>query len=828
MITSGAERGTKSGSPAQKAVKNKYFTDWQDMIAEADQLVYEDALDSGDRSQISSFYNGRQSMSNAEADEQGINELTNHLFGYDSMAQAKAQIEAIYTRPQQVWTVNLSGVPQQMQQKWSMAVSKNLNDVIKASGRLKPQIKSIAGDAVLYGRACAMFRDSYDWCPRLMRPLVPRGTGTLAGDVPYAVVPSYLSLTELIRAQERHKRGAKRGLKSFWKGEALAAAIDTLQENVSKGNFIAADGRTQADEVEQDFQENKIMYSQYRTKLPVYYIYTGHPDEEGTPADLTILARYTPNQMASAAKAQSSLPTCLYERENLFDKADHWLHPFFVDASLDGEMTWHRVMGLGRLNYDNDVDVEEFFNEAMQGSKENLRRTFKVGQQGDWELIKRWNDGEYASNLLPPGVDIAEMSKNPNFQYAFNTMAMLQQQSHKNAGTSFGASSPPDSKKELQVQALERQGRNAETMGNRINDIYECFDRLGTEIYRRMLGETPLPLDDGYEEIVQFQRLCRNDGVPVEILRKLFEAGTSGTVVETNRTVGDGNQVKEQMVNSFLMQQIHIYSPEAQEIIKRRVTASLTRDYAFAEEVVPYDKKPDSNQVARANEENNSCINRGIGGYIPPYGADDVDAVHLQEHFGAMQAMLMKGKANKGWDMTDLAGFKALGSHSAGHIQRIAQNPQAKAMATKLMQTLQGLAKQGQEFANNLAKQQQAEQPSPVEQAKLQLAGKKQELDVRKQTALEKHRKATIMLQTRKAASGEVIAAAQLINSERQASHKAHMDKIDRASAALDFAHQMLSEKDDYNLERDKHALDMNQFQASQQEPEEETEPAAA
>ena len=147
-------------------------------------------------------------------------------------------------------------------------------------------------------------------------------------------------------------------------------------------------------------------------------------------------------------------------------------------------------------------------------------------------------------------------------------------------------------------------------------------------------------------------------------------------------------------------------------------------------------------------------------------------------------------------------------------------------MATKLMQTLQGLAKQGQEFANNLAKQQQAEQPSPVEQAKLQLASKKQELDVRKQAALEKHRKATIMLQTRKAASGEVIAAAQLINSERQASHKAHMDKIDRAHAALDFAHQMLSEKDDYNLEHMKLAQDQSQFDAGQQQPDE--QPAAA
>jgi hypothetical protein len=812
--------------------KNRYFGTYQAMQDEADQLIYEDEADSSDRAVISSFYNGRQTMSTAEADAQGVNELTNHLFGYDSMAVAKAQIESIYTKPEQVWSVKLPNVPLQIRQKWEMAVSRNFNTVIKKSSRLKPQIKTLAGDAVLFGSAFPMFRDMRDWCPKTMRPLVPRGTGTMSQDVPYAVVPSFLGLEELIRIYERHKRAAKRGLKTYWKGPTVASAIETLNGNVSKGNFIYADSRIQADEVEHQFQETKMLYAQYRTKLPVYYVYTSHPDKEGCPADLTILARYTPTQMAQADKEKRSMPTCLFECSELFDRAEHWLHPFFIDASIDGEMTWHRVMGLGRLNYDSDVDVEEFFNEAMQGSKENLRRTFKVAQQGDWELIKRWNDGEYASNLLPPGVDIAEMGKNPNFQYAFSTMEMLRAQSAKNAGTSYGGAQPPNNKKELQIQALERQGRNAETMGNRISDIYECFDRMGSEIYRRMLGESPLPLDPGYEEVKAFQELCRADGVPVEILRKLHQAGSFGTVVETNRTVGDGNQVREQMVNQFLMQSIHMYSPEAQELIKRRVTASMTRDYGFAEAIVPFQQKPDANQVERARTENSSCLEQGITGFVPETSADDIDATHLKVHLPAMQALLAKGKVgNKGWDEMDLAGFKSLGSHSAIHIQRIAQNPDAKQMATQLMQTLQGIAKQGQEFANNLAKQREAVQVDPVEQAKLEIANQKEQLNFRKQVALEKHRKAVLQLQERKAATGEVVAAAQLANAERQTSHKIHMDKIDKAQKHLDMAHELLQNRSMERLQRDQMAQNQSQFDAGQEdeeEPQEQPEEVAA
>lgn len=812
---------------SDKPVANRYFKTYDDMQAEADQLVFEDSLDSADRAVISGFYNGRQVMSTAEADAQGVNELTNHLFGYDSMSVAKAQIEAIYTRPQQVWSVKLPDLPLQIRQKWELSVSNRFNSVIKDSGRLKPQIKTLAGDGVLFGSAFPMFRDTIDWCPKTMRPLVPRGTGTMATDVPYAIVPSYLSVNELMRIQGASKKAGKRGYKSHWKMDTVASAIETLTGNISKGNFIYSDGRIAPDEVEQQYQETKMLYAQYRTKLPVYYIYTSHPDKFGSPCDLTILARYTPTQMAQAEKDQKAMPTCLYECEELFDRAEHWLHPFFIDASLDGEMTWHRVMGLGRLNYDSDVDVEEFFNEAMQGSKENLRRTFKVAQQGDWELIKRWNDGEYASNLLPPGVDIAEMGKNPNFQYAFSTMEMLRAQSAKNAGTSYGGSSPPNNKKELQVQALERQGRNAETMGNRISDIYECFDGLGNEIYRRMLAPIPLESDPGYEEIKAFQDMCRIDGVPVEILRKLFEAGTAGTVIETNRTVGDGNQVREQMVNAALMQRIHFYSPEAQQIILRRVTAAETRDFKFAEETVPFEPKPDANQIERARSENSACRDRGITGFIPAYSADDIDAIHLQEHLPDMQALLAKGKVgNAGWDEMDLGAFKSLGSHSAGHIQRIAQNPEAKGMATKLFQTLQGIAKQGQEFANNLAKKREAVQVDPVEQAKLEIANQKQQLDFRKQIAIEKDRKAKLDLATRKAATAEVVAAAQVINAEKQTSHKIHADRVKLAQKHIDMAHSVLQEHADDQMQRDQ--MDQQQAQFDQQQQQPEPEPATA
>lgn len=771
------------------------------MLNEAWQLVTEDQLDSADRAVISAFYNGRQTMSDGEAEERGVTELVNHLFGYDSMATAKSAIEGIFMKPPAVWQIKLPGVPSQIRQKWEIAVTKNFNSVIKRSGRLKPQIKTLAGDTVLFGSAFPIHRDDRDWCPKVMRPLVPRGTPTLPESVPYAVVPSHLTLGELVQINEGRKKAGKSGGKSYWKADSLTAAIDTLKGNVSKSGMIMSDGRMQADEIEQDYQENKWLNVSYRTKLPVYYVYTARHDEPGVPADLTILARYTPIQQNQAAKASFDLPVCLYERDHYFEKARNWLNPFFMDASLDGEQTWHRVMGLGRLNFDSDVDVEEFFNEAMQGSKENLRRIFQVDQQGDWEMVKRWNDGEFASNVLPPGVKLAEMAKNPNFQYAQQTLAMLKANSKNNAGSSYGV--PEDRKNELQVNAIERQGRNAETIAARMSDIYDNFDMLGTEMFRRLCLIEPLPIDPGYAEVEEFQERCRIDGVPVEVLRQLLEGGSYACCIETNRSVGDGNKVRSMMVNQMLMQRLSLFSPESQQVILRRVTADETQDYGLAEELVPYERTPDANQVERANSENNAMVLRCLDGYVSPHNKDDLDPIHLVEHFGGLKGLIAKGNTEQGWDQMDAAAFKCIGSHCALHINIIKNNPEEKALATALMQQLQSLAKQGQEFLSNLQKkmQSQQQQVDPVEQAKLQMQQEKLGLDVQKQQDLVQHRKAQLALATRRAGSAETIAAAQLIGSERQRQHKAHVDRVKLAQDHIDRAHELLKDNRDFTYD---------------------------
>lgn len=752
------------------------FQDDNEMLSECDQLVKDDEADSEDRTTIASFYNGRDTMSSGEAETSGTTEITNHLFGYDSLNTARIQIEGIFTKQKHVWGLKFYDAPMEYRQQWEMAATEAFNAVIRDSRRLKPQIKSLAGQVTLFGSSHLMFRDLVDWCPMIARPLVPTGTGILATDVPYACVPSFLTLGELIKARESAKKLSDQGMDAYWSIDALDRCIETLKANVSPANKVSygvGTSQQTGDEREQARQESGDGRSGYRMKLPVYYMYVARPEEDGTPFDLIILARWTPQQREQSARNRKLiLPVKLFERERMYEKAQHWLQSFFIDTAIGGETSWHRCMGLGHLNYDSDVDVETFFNTAMQGSLENLRRTFRADSQADWDAISRWNQGQTPSNVLPPGIKIEEAQKNPNFQYAFTTIQMLQGLARRKASAAIGNTGDQTSD-ELEIQALERQGRNAEALASRMSDIYEATDALGTEMFRRMMQPVPLVSDPGYEEITAFQKCLRKAGVPVELVRKWLKSDEKLVCVETSRAGGDGDRVRTVMVNQMLMSRLNLFNPEAQQVILRRVMASETQDYQFAEQIVPYEKARDGNQIERANSENMACVLRGATGYVPEIQKDDLHMEHVPEHLGGMQGLLAKGQI-EGWNELDLAAFKAMGSHAAAHIQSVMQIKEQKDAAKQMMDQLQQLAKAGQEFANNM----KPSQPDPETAQDMQLKERKQSLSERAQIKLEQHRKESLDLSKAKQASKEVLESQRLADQEGSGAHQRYMDEV--------------------------------------------------
>jgi hypothetical protein len=129
----------------------RYFSNTEEALSECEELTKDDAYDSHDRAVLQGFYNGRQTMTEEEADDAGVSELTNHLFGYDSINTASEQIFGIYSKSPILWHVNVRNAPDGMNQRWSQKATQILNEAVKSSGRLKPQFKAFAGEVTLFG-----------------------------------------------------------------------------------------------------------------------------------------------------------------------------------------------------------------------------------------------------------------------------------------------------------------------------------------------------------------------------------------------------------------------------------------------------------------------------------------------------------------------------------------------------------------------------------------------------------------------------------------------------------------------------------------------------
>jgi hypothetical protein len=780
-------------------METKWLTSDEQMLQEADSLIADDTFDADDRATISAFYNGRPTMTPSEAADRGIAEITNHLFGYDSLNMAREQITAIYSKSPTLIKVDVKGGEPADRMFRTEMVTKYLNRAIKRSGRFKPQFKGLGGDVVLFGASFFTFRDPYDWCPRMTRPYVPRGTGITPEDVPYAVIPDYLTVKELtayLRMAEGEERG---GGDARWHIKNLKMAIRELTGNLGLDRNTREDNlaETPADIEEYDEQEGMDESEHARVQLPVYFVYTSNPDKKGCPFDMTVLARYSAKQKEDAKKRDVKLRARLFSHEEYFPSARDFLHTFFLDCNIGGPAQWHRTMGLGRLNYDNDVDVEEFFNAAMQGSKENLRRLYTSVNAASTETAERWLSGELHSNLLPEGLQIAEVPKTSNFEGAFTTMSMLQQLSQKNAaGSITNVTGAKNKTNELEVQALERQGRNATAISNRMNDIYEDLDNLGQVQFKRFCNPSILPVDSGYDEIIYFQNKMEELGISLDMLREEKDGELVNVDVKYNRVSGDGDRVRETMVNQMLLSRLHLYPPQSQKIILRRVTALETQDFELAEELVPTMDVPDGNQVNRANNEANTAF---LQGKTPLINEDDLDMIHVPEHLASLQGLVQKGQ-QAGWTPWDIVGFRALGGHTVAHIDRIKQNPDAKDVARHFEAQLQEIAKMGDELANAVQQEEEAKQQQPMtekERAEMALKQGKLQLDYRAQEALEQSRQESQDFRERQQANREGSTNVQQFLQQEAQEQSAFQQAQDRALKRAEMRRDAMAEEGD-------------------------------
>lgn len=741
--------------------ESPYFDHVEDALGAANQLVTEDTDSAYDREVVAKFYNGKETMTPAEAEKNGVKSIVNHLFGFSALDQLRQQLFSIMTADDKLWRVNvclkeLRGQPLNSGDRQSLEfnLTDKFNYRVRRSKRLKPEIRSTMDNLVLHGRNPLLFSDRFDWCPRSGFLYVPGDTGTTPETFTYGFSADKLPLWRM-KHYLRKAQSASNPSASGWNVKALEEAIDALALSREINSSVLLDGPERENENRpQDASSVGDRRASSQT-MPVWYLYEVDQDSPSKPVSLTIIARYTFTGNGTNGTETVTRDKMLYSKRDHFKSVHHWLKPFFIDTQIGGASTWHSVMGLGKLNYARDADVEEFFNMAMDGAKDNVRTKYQAADGASREKMARFFAER--GDILPEGLNLVPQQANQNFRNAFEVINILQMLSKGDAGAAYTNNGSQGD--ELEIQAQERQGRSTALISSRMADVFDMMDEVGLEIFRRfMVGENP-ESNPGYADVAAFRDDCEVLGITAEIREEICKS-KNGLLeyvkVKTSRAAGDGSPTHEMAVADRLVANLGMYSPAAQELIKRRATLVWTRDPDFAAEAVPYERQIDPDQLARARTENTACAERGIVGFVPDLNPDDVSQIHVPEHDNALDALVAKATQEGSMNPFDAAGFKSLASHQMKHVQAMQGDKVLAEAANAAEQKLQEQARQAEGLIKAYETNQANSQLTAKDRLHAAEFAKTQEFKERQQASIEEDRLARREMDNRQQAVDEV------------------------------------------------------------------------
>lgn len=663
-----------------------------------------------DRAIVSNFFNGAPPLTDAEAEELGFTVNVNHLFGYRELADASDRVFGLFTKPATLIEVELNAAPNGKRSDWGVAAAMEASRVLRKVTSFKTAYQGVAGDAAMHGEALFFFPNSTFPLPKqcpLSRMLVPDDVSTDTQELTHFGVEASLGLRELRWFWEKAPKG--------WNKEALGKILTKIYEGTTDGRELDP---TNFEEAEYRRQENSASREGARRRpgVDVAYFYQQRVDLPGAPLDLTITMRGERDAGETADKA------VLYTGDGVFSGIGKCIQPFFMDCILGGAPKWHRVLGLGPLNYQINHAVELLVNRAQQATMEGSMNLWQANntttREAAQQILMKHN------GILPEGLNLVPSRNGSNLTGILEMIQFFRQAGSKNVNGVTPNNG--DKNNALEVQAMAELNQGATMANNRASNWYDYLDRMWTEAFSRLTNCYIDKHEAGYSIVQDFQSAMARRGIPLWWLQP------ANVTVRAVRLVGDGLRQKELAAVQYLTQNRANFAPEVQPRITRLCTGLALDNYRLAEDLTPIQEEEDTPQTMRADSENAIMLTQRT---IQAPKAEDIDELHIIQHFPAMEMLIADAIQFQKAAFTpqQAKSFQVIGGHVVAHIKRIEsraqtnRNDPAREKARAFMDQLNQVASMGDKMVNNMqqAQQGQGEEIPPAEMAKLQLESDK-------------------------------------------------------------------------------------------------------
>jgi len=231
-----------------------------------------------------------------------------------------------------------------------------------------------------------------------------------------------------------------------------------------------------------------------------------------------------------------------------------------------------------------------------------------------------------------------------------------------------------------------------------LSRYYNQLDSFFEERYNRASNPNLNPITKSDKDAIEFQRRCKERGVPVQAMMDI-------DFVEATRTVGQGSQfAKQQLLGSLLS--LSGALPEGGKI-------NLLKDYIAAQvgQQMVDRYLPSQIQSSRVQDQAALAVleHASLNQSNMPIVTDTQDhVVHIETHMAA--ANQAASSLQSGGNPQEIMLFmQGIGQHVQDHLQRLATDPARRQQVDAYSQNLQELGKTIEQLGQMLQQQQQGQ-----------------------------------------------------------------------------------------------------------------------
>lgn len=701
------------------------FDDVQQLVQAKDNARYANDQRRKRLKDVRNFSNGLAMMTEDEAKKLGRKEITNHLTTYGKLLSQEAMFSSMVNGVPNLVEIIVDTNDPETDTVTGQKLAKIINEtVLQRQGLFSALWKKVSGEIIMAGGVPVVHPAAYGWLPSAEIDMIfPAGTSIEPNGITYAFNPIELTLESL---RKLHKMSEHEG--SSYHVETLKLLIDHLEEQI-KQQITTANGhgsdKTEAARGEESY---KLM------TIPCWEYYEVRPyQNEGAKYECYVSKTLfcDPTQLPSlstkgltSAKGEPDYRV-LAHFEKAYEDASAFLYNVAIDAEIGGDKKIETLRGVAELVYPSGTEMENLLNLILEGDKIRARPKVRITNAANPDDVAKWNIEQ--DMFAPEGVE--EMEFKTNNQHLQTPFGMLQTTAAIVAG---GPVSNGPRGGELRQQAVERQETNLGIQSNRINTGYIALESILDVVVHRLLTSETKPGTPGYMDIMACRAKLEREIPEYRTLAEREYGRFKYLRVRARRVIGAGDRQTQVETADWMMQNLVSIEPAMRPTVLQQAFLLRTGDPDLAEVVVRPPKVILNQQRVIAENEFDTIVRRAMVGLAVSPQPDDIHHNHVETHFIDMQALLGKGEL-VGWDQIDALGFAAMTQHVGEHLTIIMSNPATNFEATRYLQTYQALIESSKPLVKQVQEAQQNQQQAmtPKEQAEVELAVARLELDAR-------------------------------------------------------------------------------------------------